>query len=181
LDKIAGMLLIALLAIVSTVSLSYYILSQPNQASNTLSSAPTPNPETQSTSTGSVTTTTYGGTTLVCNGRLGLRDDGGPMFIINFVNITNMGTVTAYRVNLRIQAYYPDGTKAAEVTKILDASGIYSPFPEYVPLSINIEPGQTVNFPNSGRDGAYEVRGDIPLDDSILGNYTITPVWSNAP
>ena len=180
-DKIAGILVISLLALVFAVSLSYYILNQPNQAQNNPSPTPTPTPETQSTSTGSVTTTTYGGTTLVCNGRLSLRDDGGPMFIINFVNITNIGTATAYRVNLRIQAYYPDGTKAAGVMKILDASGIYSAFPEYVPFPVNIEPGQTVILPNSGRDGAYEVRGDIPLDDSILGNYTITPVWSSAP
>jgi hypothetical protein len=30
-------------------------------------------------------------------------------------------------------------------------------------------------------DGAYEVYGQIPLDDSILENYTITPVWSSTP
>jgi hypothetical protein len=42
LDKIAGILLIALLAIVTAVSLSYYVLSQPNQTSNNTSPTPTP-------------------------------------------------------------------------------------------------------------------------------------------
>jgi cytoskeletal protein RodZ len=42
LDKIAGILLIALLAIVTTVGLSYYILNQPNQTQNNPSPTPTP-------------------------------------------------------------------------------------------------------------------------------------------
>jgi hypothetical protein len=42
LDKIAGILLIALLAIVTAVSLSYYILNQPNQTQNNPSPTPTP-------------------------------------------------------------------------------------------------------------------------------------------
>jgi hypothetical protein len=42
LDKIAGILLISLLAIVSITSLSYYIVSQPNQTQNTPSPTPTP-------------------------------------------------------------------------------------------------------------------------------------------
>ena len=41
-DKIAGILLISLLAIVSIISLSYYIVSQPNQTQNTPSPTPTP-------------------------------------------------------------------------------------------------------------------------------------------
>ena len=41
-DKIAGILLIALLAIVTAVSLSYYILNQPNQTQNNPSPTPTP-------------------------------------------------------------------------------------------------------------------------------------------
>jgi hypothetical protein len=197
--KIIGTLLIAILAIVFTISYGYSISSQSNQTDNTVANSPssepipapeitptpspepTQTPETSSALESSVTTTTYGGTTLVCYGRLSLRDDGGPMFIMNSVKITNIGAATAYRVNLRIQAYYPEGTKAADVTKTLDASGIYSPFPEHVFLPVNIAPGQTMTFPNSGRDGAYEVHGQIPLDDSILGNYTITPVWSIAP
>lgn len=48
-DKIAGMLLIALLAIVTAVSLSYYILNQPNQTQNNPSSTPTPTPATTPT------------------------------------------------------------------------------------------------------------------------------------
>ncbi len=42
--KIIGILLIALIAIVSITSLSYYILSQPNQTPNTSSPTPTPTP-----------------------------------------------------------------------------------------------------------------------------------------
>ena len=186
LDKvIVGILLIAIIAIVFTVSLSYFLLSQSNQTDNTIQNSPSPTPtstsEPQSTLTSSVTTTTYGGTTLACNGSLRLGDEGGTVFLINYIDITNIGAATAYRVNLRIDAYYPDGTKATVAAKTLDASGIYSPFPEYKPLPVNIEPGQTVHFPNSGRDGAYEVRGDIPNDESIPGNYTITPVCRNAP
>jgi hypothetical protein len=44
LNKIAGILLIALLAIVTTVGLSYYILNQPNQTQNNPSPTPTPTP-----------------------------------------------------------------------------------------------------------------------------------------
>jgi hypothetical protein len=50
LDKIAGILLTALLVIVIAVSLSYYVLSQPNQTENntlptpTLTAAPSPSP-----------------------------------------------------------------------------------------------------------------------------------------
>lgn len=183
--RIIGVLLITIIAIVFTVSLSYFLLSQLNQTNNTiqnsLSPTPTSTSEPQSTLTSSVTTTTYGGTTLVCNGSLRLGDDGGTVFIINYVDITNIGTATAYRVNLRIDAYYPDGTKVTVATKTLDASGIYSPFPEYTPVPVTIKPGQTVSFPNSSRDGAYQVRGQIPNDESILGNYTITPVWRSTP
>ena len=48
-DKIAGILLVALLALAFTVSLSYYILSQPNQTQNTPSPTPTPTPSPMST------------------------------------------------------------------------------------------------------------------------------------
>ena len=43
-DKIAGILLIAVLAIAFTISLSYYVLSQPNQTQNSSSPTPTPTP-----------------------------------------------------------------------------------------------------------------------------------------
>jgi hypothetical protein len=42
LDKIAAMLIIALISIVSIVSLSYYVINQPNQNSNMPSPTPTP-------------------------------------------------------------------------------------------------------------------------------------------
>ena len=48
-DKIAGILLIALLAIVFAVSISYYVLSQPNQNSNNPSPTPSPTPATTPT------------------------------------------------------------------------------------------------------------------------------------
>jgi hypothetical protein len=44
LDKIAGILLISLLAIVTAASISYYALNQPNQTSNTPSPTPTSTP-----------------------------------------------------------------------------------------------------------------------------------------
>ena len=45
-NKIAGILLIAILAIVSVTTLSYYIFSQPNQNQNNFSPTPTPTPAT---------------------------------------------------------------------------------------------------------------------------------------
>jgi len=42
--KVIGILLIAILAIVLTVSISYFIFSQPNQTPNTPSPTPTPTP-----------------------------------------------------------------------------------------------------------------------------------------
>jgi hypothetical protein len=145
--------------------------------SPTLTPSPSPTPiETWLPS--SMSTTTYGGTTLVCNGSLGLGNDGGPVFYINWINITNVGTATAYRVNIVIRAYYPDGSIAANVTQILDASGMYAM--GVGPAPVNIAPGQTVNLPNSGRYGAYEVHGANP-DPSTMANYTITPVWSSTP
>lgn len=44
-QKIVAIFLVALLTIVSTISLSYYVLSQPNQTQNILSPTPTPTPE----------------------------------------------------------------------------------------------------------------------------------------
>jgi hypothetical protein len=57
LDKIAGILLIALLAIITAVSLSYYILNQPNQTQNNLSPTPTPTPSPTPTKSPSETPT----------------------------------------------------------------------------------------------------------------------------
>ena len=48
-DKILGILLITLLAIVTAVSISYYILNQPNQTPNNLSPTATPTPATTPT------------------------------------------------------------------------------------------------------------------------------------
>lgn len=48
-DKIAAILLVALLAIISSVSLSYYVLNQPNQNQNEPSPTPTPTPATKPT------------------------------------------------------------------------------------------------------------------------------------
>ena len=45
-DKILGILLITLLALVTAVSLSYYVLNQPNQTQNNPSPTPTPTPAT---------------------------------------------------------------------------------------------------------------------------------------
>jgi hypothetical protein len=44
LDKILGILLIALLALVTAVSISYYVLNQPNPTQNNPSTKPTPSP-----------------------------------------------------------------------------------------------------------------------------------------
>jgi len=145
--------------------------------SPTLVPSPSPTPVVKGLPS-SMSTTTYGGTTLVCNGSLSLGNDGGPVYYINWINITNVGTATAYRVNIIIQAYYSDGSIAANVTHILDASGYYAV--GVAPAPVNIAPGQTVNLPNSGRYDAWEVYGANP-DPSTMGNYTIIPVWSSTP
>jgi hypothetical protein len=58
LDKIAGILLISLLALVTAVSLSYYLLNQPNQTSNNPSptTSPTPSPSETPTEPASIPT-----------------------------------------------------------------------------------------------------------------------------
>jgi hypothetical protein len=146
--------------------------------SQTLAPSPSPTPV-EPWLPSSISTTTHGGTTLVCNGSLSIDNDGGPIFYINWINITNVGTATAYGVNIRIQAYYPDGRLASNVTHIIDASGMYAM--GIRPSPLNIAPGQTANLPNSGRYDAYEVYGVGTTDTNIMGNYTIIPVWSNTP
>lgn len=144
-----------------------------------LTSSPSPSPTpTILPLASSTSTTTHGGTTLICNGSISLGNDGGPVYYINWINITNVGSATAYRVNITIQTYYPNGTLAANVTQILDASEMYA-F-GVGPAPVNIAPGQTVTLPNSGRYDAYEVYGANP-DLRTMGNYTITPVWSSTP
>ena len=59
-DKIVGALLTAILAIVIVVSLSYYIVSQPNQTQNNPSPTPTPTPEPTPTITPSPSETPTG-------------------------------------------------------------------------------------------------------------------------
>ncbi len=110
-----------------------------------------------------------------------MDDDGGPVFHINYIRITNIGTATAYDLSLRVLAYYPDGTLAANVTKFPDASGIYSSVGGVGFVFVNLPPGETFSLPNSGRDGAYEIRGLTTYDTSILGNYSIIPFWQSAP
>ena len=51
-DKIAGILLVAILAIVSVASLTYYVLNQSNQTQNNLSPIPTPTPSPSEEPTG---------------------------------------------------------------------------------------------------------------------------------
>jgi hypothetical protein len=187
LDKIAGILLIALLALVTAVSLSYYILNQPNQTSNNTSPTPTPT-QTPSEAPNTSTITTYGGTTVVCDWDTG---DGGFIFInngsssfvsINYLNITNIGNDTAYVSGLRIQAHYQNGTQALDVTIELDASGIYSPFPTPKPLPFTLAPNQTLfGDPFTDRATDQHINQVGTTENDVWATYTITPVWSSTP
>ena len=82
----------------------------------------TPTPQaTQATPVpGSTTTATSGNTTLTCIGSLSVADVSSGEELLVYAKITNVGNATAYNVNLRIQSYYPDGSKALDYVKNLD-------------------------------------------------------------
>lgn len=147
----------------------------------------TTNPKTQSNATynptgpaaSSITTTTsYGGATLVCNGSLSYGSDSGglPVFIINSLSITNIGSENATISEIEIQTYYPNGTQALDITKFLDASGMYSTaMPKSYWIPSTILPGQTISNFINGRPGSYEVFG-VRVAQDTLASYTITPL-----
>ena len=136
--------------------------------------APTAQPQASPAASSTPTTTSYGGTTLVCVGSLSYGSDGGPIFVINSLQITNTGSENATVSALLIKTYNPDGSPAGQVTKYLDASGVYfSPGLHYTPFVIT--PGQTLTNPFSGRDDSREVYGVLSAGNT-LASYTITPI-----
>ena len=121
-DKIAGILLISLLAIVSGVSLSYYVLSQPNQTSNNPSPTTSPNPSPSGEPTESAS----------------IPDTSVPEFSLKVVaypyDVAPTTTTDPYTGENIITSYgYREENKSIEVTiknqpftSTLDASGNYT-------------------------------------------------------
>jgi hypothetical protein len=159
-------------------------ISTPSSPS-TGSSSPQSNSTTPVTAT-NTTTTTYGGTTLVCTWGTGndafilIGNDSSDIININYLNITNVGTVTAYVSGYRIQAYYANDAQAFDITIRIDAAGVYSemPTPAYVPFTLS-----------SGQSMSGNVFDGRAIDQHInqigwetaFATYTITPVWSCTP
>lgn len=158
---IAVIAIIALVVAIISLGVAFTVISEyhPNNSPTPVSTTkptltPTPTSSPQATLTPTekqasitdTTTTTYGGTTLVCT--WSSSDVGGFIFIdngsssiigINYLNITNIGETTAYVSGYRIQAYYQDGTQAFDTTIRLDAAGVYSsvPTPQYLPFTLS--------------------------------------------
>ena len=188
--KIIGTLLIALIAIVSTVSLSYFLLSQPNQTPNNPSPTPTPSPEPTPTQSPATTPTPRptgeGLANLIINVKeLSFATDGGLRLLIAG-NITNTGAQTAYNVRLHIQTWFSDGSKGMDTIVTLNKQLVWIlPFD-----AVNITSGETFTltsrwFPERL---VVAVPGEFWLDDEgyvypydLISSYVITPLWEDTP
>ena len=145
----------------------------------------TPSPNYVTSSTANSTTATYAGTTLVCVWGTTVGDTGFITILnttsplnIDYLNITNVGTVTAYVSGLRVQAYSSKGTAVMDKTIPLDASGVYSslPTPKYVPFTL--PPGQWIignGSPFDERATSQEI--NLVASHQPFSTYIITPVW----
>ena len=186
---VPAMTLIILVAVmvglVYLASKTYGVIRPASPSHNATSgstSAGSPPPQTNST------TATYGGTTLVCTWETGndgfifISNSSYALISINYLNITNVGTATAYVSGYRIQAYYQNGTQAFDTTIKIDAAGVYSsmPVPKYVPFTLS--PGQSMSgnvFNERATDQHINQVGTA--GNNVFASYTITPVWSNTP
>jgi hypothetical protein len=127
------LVIMLIVILVGFVYLQNEITDLKNSTSATPSPNPTPRPTpvltvtptpqaTQTTpAPGSTTTITSGNTALTCSGSLSIADVSSGEELLIYAKITNDGNATAYNVNLRIQSYYPDGSKALNYVKTLDA------------------------------------------------------------
>jgi len=176
---------LVILAVLLT-SIVWYGSTISPKSTTTVSPTVTPGPNHVISSTINSTTATYAGTTLVCVWGATMGDTGF-IFILNttspinidYLNITNIGTVTAYVSGLRVQAYSSKGTAVMDETIPLDASGVYSsmPTPKYLPFTL--PPGQWIigtGSPFDERATSQEI--NLVTSHQPFSTYIITPVWS---
>lgn len=186
--KIVGTLLIALIVIVLTASLSYFLLGQPNQTPNNLSPTPTSSPEPTQSPAATPTPQPTGEepANLTINvEELSFRTDSGLKLLIKGT-ITNIGDKTAYNVKLHIQTWYSNGSKGMDTTVTLNKQTLWLlPFD-----AVNITGGDWYRLNNRWFPDNLVV--DVPskfwLDAGgyvylydLISTYVITPLWDDAP
>lgn len=124
-DKsIIGVLLIAILAMVSATSLAYYLAVQSNQTQNNPSLTPTPSPEPTPTKLPIATPTPKPkgkgiAKLIVSIEELSFASDGGMRLLIKG-NIANLGAQTAYNVRLRVQTWFSNESEGIDTTVTLN-------------------------------------------------------------
>ena len=139
-DKIAGILLIAILAIVTAVSLSYYAASQLNQTQNNPSPTPTPTPTLNPEQTPTPTPPEETAADLVVNCTLKIDWEDGVPGLKVLGSITNVGTATAYNVTIHVRTWFSNGTEAIIIDHKLNRfHGLLPP----EPTPVNIDSGET--------------------------------------
>jgi hypothetical protein len=177
-DKaVIGMLLITILAIVTITSLSYYIVSQPNQTQNT--QTPTPLPEQTPTPTPPVETPAD----LVVDCTLKIDWEDGVPGLKVLGSITNVGAETAYNVTIHVRTWFSNGTEAITIDHKLNLHhGLY--YTE--PTPVNIESGETYRAGTlvglTNFDIPREIWADwehIYVDNDCISTYIVTVSWDD--
>jgi len=191
LDKsIIGVLLIAILAIVSATSLAYYVAVQSDQTQNNPSPTPRSSPEPTPTQSPIATPTpkpTGKGIAklIVSIEELSFASDGGMRLLIKG-NITNLGAQTAYNVRLRVQTWFSNGSEGIDTTVTLNNQLIWiMPFE-----AVNIASGDTYRLTSRWfpENLVLSVPGEFWLNESgtvypydLVSSYVITPLWDDTP
>ena len=183
-QSVAALTIIVLLAVLAGF---LYVQSEINGSTTSPSTSTSSSPSTGSSSPQSnvanpititnTTTTTYGGTTLVCTSQSYSIDGGKTIFYIIDANITNIGDATAYGIKLREQGYYSNGTQAFDTTIPLNAYYIRVPG---IRDPVNMPPGQTYHIPFT-LDPSSKTNEPFGILSGDVASYTITPVWSTTP
>jgi len=184
--KIIGTLLIAVILIVLTASLSYFLLGQPNQTQNNPSPSPTPSPQPTQSPAATPTPKPTGEepADLTINvEELSFRTDGGLRLLIKG-KITNTGDQTAYNVKLHIQTWFSNGSKGMDKTVTLNKQTLWIlPFE-----AVNITGGDWYRLDNRWfpENLVVDVPTEFWLDVGgyvypydLISSYLITPLWDN--
>jgi hypothetical protein len=181
LDKIAGILLIALLAIVAAVSISYYALNQPNQNSNEPSPTPTPTPTLVPNQTPTPTPQIKTPADLVVDCTLKIDWEDGVPGLKVLGSITNVGEETAYNVTIHVRTWFSNGTEAITIDHKLNLyHGLVPSYP------VDIEGGETYSagtlVGHTNFDIPYEIWKDWPqwyVDNDCISTYQVTASWDD--
>lgn len=164
-DKaIIGVLLIAILAIVSATSLAYYIAIQSSQTQNNHSPTPTPSSEPTQSPVATPTPPNEASVDLMVNCTLDLRwtDSGTPrLFVLG--SITNVGTKTAYSVAIHVKTWFSNGTQAIIVDHQLSVYDGHI-LPNY---PVDIKPNETYS------SGTLVGMLGFPIPDEIWADWEV--------